>query len=70
MKKIKISVTTEKTQGALIKDNRDNRYYFEKEAGMIRMFETLLSEDISINDAIIKVAEDAGVSCVDIQLIY
>ena len=70
MTKVKISVTTDKMQGALIKDNRDNRYYFEEDAGMIRNFEKLLSEKITRNDAIVEVAEDAKVACTDVQLVY
>ncbi len=69
-KTVKISVTTDAQKGALIKDIRDNRYYFEEKAGIIRNFETLMGENISKNDAVVAVAKDAGVACTDIVFIY
>jgi hypothetical protein len=67
---IKMNLQTDKMQGTLIKDHRDNRYYFEESAGIVRIFETVMAETISRNDAIVKVAEDAGVAYTDVQLIY
>jgi len=70
MDKINISATTTNSHGALIKDNRDNRYYFEEEPGMIRNYETLLADHISTNNAIVVVANDAKVEPENVRIIY
>jgi len=70
MTTIKTIILTTKEQGALIKDNRDDCYYLDDEPGMIRNFETLISEKIHKDDIVDTVAQYAGVSHDDIELIY
>lgn len=70
MKKIKIRVLTKNCTGVLIRDNRDDNYFFDNEAGMLRIFETVIAKRIDISDCCDKVAKYEKRDVADIELVY
>lgn len=69
MKTLKVSMTTANRKAAIILDNRDNTYYFD-DCEFIRVFETMIKNNVHEDDIKKVVSEHSGVDIENIEIVY